>query len=68
MSRANCHFFAGIRLDVAKPVRTRTKSIHYDHLRTLLSILDDFEDGLTGQAGATADVCQQQEAVSEQNA
>jgi len=57
--RANRHFLAGLRFNVAKPIRIRTEAVHDDNLGTVPSVRDDFQDGLMANASTAADVGQE---------
>ena len=67
MLSPDCYFFVGLRLNVPKPVRIRTKSICYDDLRTLVPVLDDFKHGLPPDTSTASCMGQQQQAFSKMN-
>ena len=57
--RADCYLLAGHCFNVAKPIRIGAETIHHYCLGNLLTVFDDFEDCLTTQASAAADVSQE---------
>jgi hypothetical protein len=59
MPQADGHFFAWTCLNIANPIRIRSKAIRNHDLRFFLAKLDDFQNGLTPQTAATADMSQQ---------
>jgi hypothetical protein len=64
MLRTDRDFFVGLCLNVANPVRIGTESIDYYNLGTFFAVVDDFEHGLTPQAGAPASMSQKQATFS----
>jgi hypothetical protein len=59
MPQADGHFFAWACLNIADPVRIWPKAIRNYDLGFFFAKLDDFQNGLTTQAAATADMSQQ---------
>ncbi|HYM08141.1 MAG TPA: hypothetical protein VEU11_16445 [Terriglobales bacterium] len=66
MLQADCHFFAGLCLNITHPIAIWAETICHHNLGPGFPVLHHFEDGLPPQAGAPANVSQQEEAVSEQ--
>jgi hypothetical protein len=59
MPQADSHFLTGACLNIANPVRIRPKAIRNHDLALFLAKLHYFQNGLTTQAAAAADMSQQ---------
>ncbi len=68
MPRSDGHLFVWLGFNIAKPVRIGAKTVHHYDLGAFLSILDNFEDGLTPQAGTAAGMRQQQQPLPKEPA
>lgn len=59
MVRTDDYFLDWIGFDIKKPVGISAETAHHHHFRTFSPVLHNFQDGLTAQAAAAANMSQE---------